>query len=226
MVLENFIQPSREGLFAEAERNLHYQAEVYRLGDRFKELPPEIASVYVLDVTKVPGCHYGLKNVFVPIIRDLEIHGISVKKQPVVVSPETAILVEPSTGNGWVAFSDAANYLGYEHVVVMPDGLPEARYRHPKGRVVTILKTPKEEYALGMPAKIQELIRQNPERLARGEKIYVSPNHPVGAAEITVKAMSELGRQLLGKIGDKNANYKIEQRRGNPHSRFRRFSDH
>ena len=113
--------PKREALFYTAEHELHYSVEIYRLEDRFEGLTPELAAITMLDVTKIPGCHYGLKNVFVPLIHQLEIDHSS-------VSPQTAILVEPSTGNGWVAFSDAAAMLGYEHVVVMPDGLPEGRF--------------------------------------------------------------------------------------------------
>ncbi len=197
---ENPTRPSREDLFKNAERKLHFAADVYQLGSRFEGLNPRLADVYVLDVTRVPGCHYGLRNVFVPIIHDLENKGLVVDNQTIAISPETAILVEPSTGNGWVAFSDAAEKLGYEHVVIMPDGLPEARYRHPSGKGTTIIKTPAQDYALGMPRQLKQLIKQNPERLGQGEKIYVSPNHPVGAADITVKAMSELGKQLLDQI--------------------------
>lgn len=191
------ISNERKQVFREAEKKLHFTAGVYPLGDRFEGLTPELAHVWVLDVTRVPGCHYGLKNVFVPIIEDLETHGIDVGEQHVPVSPETAILVEPSTGNGWVAFSDAAETLGYQYVVIMPDGLPEARYRHPAGRRVTIIKTPAQDYAVGMPKQLKKLIKENPQRLADDEKIYVTPNHPISAAEITVKTMSELGRQLL-----------------------------
>lgn len=190
----------RDDLFRRAERELLYSAQVYKLGDRFEGLTPELAAITMLDVTQVPGCHYGLKNVFVPIIRHLE------SKRPLggtlrmVVSPETAILVEPSTGNGWVAFSDASEMLGYEHIVVMPDGLPEPRYQHPQGRKVEIIKTPKEEYAEGMPKKLQALMDQNKQRLADGKKIYVCPNHAVNRADITVETMSELGRQLIANL--------------------------
>lgn len=141
------------------------------------------------------------KNVFVPIIHGLEEHGVMVGEKHVDVSPNTAILIEPSTGNGWVAFSNAAEVLGYEHLVVMPDGLPQARYRHPQGKDVHIIKTLAQEYALGMPKQLKALIKQNPQRLMNG-KIYVTPNHPIGAAEITIKTMSELGWQLLKKLGD------------------------
>ena len=192
---------NREQLFAQAEKDLHFKANIYSLGSRFEGLVPELAGIFVLDVTKVPGCHYGLKNVFVPIIHDLETKGVMVDEQPVAVSPESAILVEPSTGNGWVAFSDAAEALGYEHLVIMPGGLPEGRYKHPQNKEITIVKTPAEEYAAGMPKKMKELIKQNSERLAHGEKIYVTPNHPISAAEITIKTMSELGWQLLRKLG-------------------------
>lgn len=199
---EDRIFAAREQLFSQAEKELRFPTDVYRLGERFEGLRPELASLVMLDVTRVPGCHYGVRNVFVPIIHDLEECGVIVGEKHVDVSPNTAILIEPSTGNGWVAFSDAAEKLGYEHRVIMPDGLPEARYRHPKGREVTIDKTPAEDYASGMPKRLRQLIKENPERLARGEKIFVTPNHPISAAEITVKTMSELGRQLLENLGD------------------------
>jgi len=100
--------PEREELFRKAERELRHLAQVYSLGERFEGLEPELASITMLDVTQIPGCHYGLKNVFVPIIRNLENRRLPGGTSRMVVSPETAILVEPSTGNGWVAFSDAS----------------------------------------------------------------------------------------------------------------------
>lgn len=198
----HMLSPEREKVFRKAEAELHFRAEVYRLGDRFEGLSPKIAAVTLLDVTKIPGCHYGAKNVFVPIIRYLETMRSSGGKSRMVVSPEKAILVEPSTGNGWVAFSDAAEMLGYEHMVVMPDGLPEPRYHHPKGRQVEIIRTPKEEYAEGLPKQLQALIDQNKQRLAEGKKIYASPNHATGKVDITVEAMSDLGRQLITNLGE------------------------
>src|SRR6185437_16815815 len=107
------LSPTRESLFRQAENELRHSVDVYRLGDRFKDLSPALSSITMLDATRVPGCHYGVRNVFVPIIKHLEETGASISGQSVAVSPETAILVEPSTGNGWVAFSDAAEKLGY-----------------------------------------------------------------------------------------------------------------
>lgn len=199
----NQLSPERERLFTEVEKELNYPAQVYQLGDRFKGLSRELTSIYLLDVTHIPGCHYGANNVFVPIIRRLEEEGITVgKHKQVTVSPENSILVEPSTGNGWVAFSDAAERLGYEHFVVMPDGLPAPRYKHPEGRKVYIEKTPMEDYALGMPRTLRSLMTRNKDRLKEGKKIFVTPNHAVKGADITVKAMSELGRQLLADLGN------------------------
>lgn len=191
------LSPDRQQLFEEVAAKLHYQAEVYPLGDRFSCLPESLESIVVLDVTKVPGCHYGLRNVFVPIIRNLE---ETKDKGRTRVAPDSAILVEPSTGNGWTAFSDAAEALGYEHVVVMPDGLPEARYKHPSGRPVTIIKTPKELYAQGMPLQLEAMMDSNRVRIRNGEKIYVSPNHAVAAGDITVRTMAELGKQLVDQL--------------------------
>lgn len=202
MTEKKIISQERQLLFDKAERELHFTADIYPLGSRFENLSNNLARIWMLDVTGVPGCHYGLKNIFVPIIKNLETEGIEISEKQVSINPGTTILVEPTTGNGGFAFSDAAEMLGYQHVLIMPDGLPQARYKHPKGRPVEIIKTPAEDYSLGMPRKLKELIKQNPERLARGEKIYVTPNHPVSAAEITIKAMSELGIQLLNQVGN------------------------
>ncbi len=212
---KRILSPAREQLFRQAENELHFSIQVYRLGDRFRDLPYELASISMLDATHVPGCHYGVRNVFVPIIKNLEETVTIVNGQSAVVSPETAILVEPSTGNGWVAFSDAAERLGYEHFVVMPDGLPEARYKHPSGRPIELWRTPAEEYALGMPKALMSLIRKNKQRYAEGKKIYVTPNHPVGAADITVTAMSDLGRQLLDNISASNDSLRVVVSMGN-----------
>ncbi|MBI3619960.1 hypothetical protein HY214_02340 [Candidatus Roizmanbacteria bacterium] len=205
----------REPLFREAKQKLCHRAQVYPLGERFEGLSPALARIVMLDVSGIPGCHYGLKNVFVPIIENLELRGTVIAGRSVPVSPETAILVEPSTGNGWVAFSDAANCLGYEHIVVIPDGLPEARYRHPEQREVRMIKTPAEDYAAGMPKQMRRLMIENPKRLTRGEKIYITPNHAISGAEITVRTMSELGRQLLQQIGEQHLPLRVVVSMGN-----------
>lgn len=210
-----FLPAQREEEFHRAEIKLQYSAQVYRLGERFTGLSQELAPITMLDVTHIPGSHYGLKNVFVPLIKYLERRSISGRNPKMVISPETAILVEPSTGNGWVAFSDAAEMLGYQHSVVMPDGLPQVRYEHPQGRDVEIIKTPAQEYALGMPKKLQSLIDSNRQRLRDGEKIYVSPNHAAGRTDITVDAMSELGRQLFENLGELSEPLRVVVSMGN-----------
>jgi hypothetical protein len=192
---------TREELFRKAEEKLQHPAEFYRLGERFEGLDQRLSSIVMLDVTKIPGCHYGARNVFVPMIKDLEQERTR-EKSSLVISPETTILVEPSMGNGWVAFSDAAEMLGYEHIVVMPDGLPEPRYKHPQGREVQIIRTPKEDFVAGMSRKLKSLINENRQRLRDGKKIYACPDHGVNRVEITAKAMSDLGRQLLENIGE------------------------
>lgn len=209
------LSSEREQIFRSAEKELKFSVQVYRLGDRFERLAPELAGLTMLDVTQIPGCHYGAKNVFVPIIRHLEGMRSSGGKSRMVVSPDKAILVEPSTGNGWVAFSDAATMLGYEHVVIMPDGLPDTRYHHPAGRKVDIIRTPKEEYAEGMPKQLQALMDQNKQRLKEGKKIYVSPNHAVNRSDIAVKAMSDLGRQLISNLGELNEPLRVVISMGN-----------
>ena len=196
------ISDQRSQLFKETAEKLRFPIAFYPLGDLFEGLEPGLAEVLVLDVTGVPGCHYGVENVFVPIIHNLEMNGITVGNEQIAVNPTTSILIEPSTGNGWVAFSDAATMLGYDHLVIIPDGLPKARYEHPQNRTVTIIKTPAEDYAIGLPRQLKSLIKQNPERLVRGEKIFVSPDHAIGAAEITLKTMSTLGYQLLQNTGN------------------------
>lgn len=197
------ISSEREKLFEEVKRELTFSAEVYSLGDRFEGLPSALAPIVMLDTTQVPGCHYSVGNPFLPIIHDLEENGASVgKKQRVKVSPETTILFEASTGNGWVAFSNVAQRLGYEHIVVMPDGLPESRYIHPEGRQVKVQRTPAKEYAVGMKKAQDALIGKNRLRLARKEKLYVSPNHAIDGANRTIQAMSELGRQLTNNLGE------------------------
>lgn len=208
------LPPEREELFAMAEKELAYSAEIYKLGERFEGLRPELANIVMLDVTKIPGCHYGAKNVFVPIIHHLE-KTRNPENSTLVVSPETAILVESSTGNGWVAFSDAAEKLSYKHVVIMPDGLPEARYKHPQGRKVEIIRTPKEDYAQGMPKKLAELMGQNRQRFKDEKKIYVSPNHAISNARITIKTMSDIGRQLIEKIGNPDVSLTVIISMGN-----------
>ena len=204
----------RKELFRKAESELRFPAQIYKLGDRFKGLVPELAEITMLDVTQGPGCHYGAKNVFVPIIEYLETERSS-SKSKMVVSPDKTILIEPSTGNGWVAFSDAAEMLGYEHIVIMPDGLPESRYQHPKGRKVEIIRTPKQEYVKGMPKQIQALMDQNRQRLAQGKKIYVCPDHAVGRVNITIEAMSELGRQLVVNLGELHEPLRVVVSMGN-----------
>lgn len=212
---QGILSPERERLFLEAEKELHFAAQVYRLGERFEGFVPELAEITMLDVTNIPGCHYGLKNVFIPLIRNLERERNSARESRVVVSPQKAILIEPSMGNGWIAFSDAAEMLGYEHMVVMPDGLPEPRYHHPQGRKVEIIKTPKEEYAEGLPKQLQALMDQNKQRLVEGKKIYVSPNHAAGKVDITVEAMSELGRQLIANLGELHEPLRVVVSMGN-----------
>lgn len=205
------INDQREKLFQLAESKLQFTAQTYPLSERFDGLTSELSKVIAHDVTQVPGGHYGLRNVFVPLIYYLE----SSRKSKIIVSPQTAILVEPSTGNGWIAFSDAAEMLGYEHLAVMPDGLPQSRYQHPAGRYVEIIKTPKQEYAVGMPIKLRELIEQNKQRLVEGKKIYVSPNHSAGKTDLTIDAMSELGSQLLKNLGQLDSPLRVVVSMGN-----------
>jgi hypothetical protein len=211
----HMLSPEREGVFRTAETELRFSIQVYRLGDRFEGLAPELAEIAMLDVTQIPGCHYGAKNVFVPIIRHLESTRGPGRESGIMVSPQKTILVETSTGNGWVAFSDAAEKLGYEHKVIMPDGLPDARYRHPQGRKVEIIRTPKDEYAQGLPKQLQALMNQNRQRLAEGKKIYVSPNHAVASADITIEAMSDIGRQLTANLGQSHAPLRVVISMGN-----------
>lgn len=194
------LSPEREQLFEEVAAKLHYQAEVYPLGERFIGLPENLSRIVLLDVTQVPGCHYGLKNVFVPIIRNLE---ETRNKGKTRVTPETAILIESSTGNAWIALEDAAKATKYESIIIMPDGLPESRYQHPLGIPVQIIKTPRELYVQGLPLQLEEMMGSNLARIRNREKIYVSPNHSVAAGDITVNTMKELGKQLIDRLQPK-----------------------
>lgn len=79
----------------------------------------------------------------------------------------------------------------------------KARYRHPSGRFVEIIKTPKELYAKGMPIQLKSMLDSNRDRIKNGKKIYVSPNHAVAAGDITVATMAELGEQLVNLLQPK-----------------------
>jgi len=190
------ISEEREALFQKAVEELQHRIQVYHLNDRF-DLPPEYEGILAIDASKVPGCHYSVDNVFARIIRRLEEQGVKIGDKYIQVTPENTILFESSSGNAWVAFVNAARKLGYECRVIMPDGLPEPRYQHPDGSKIDIIRTPKEEYVLGMPKKMKELVIQNRQRLAEGKKIFVSPNHSIYGADITVKAMGTMIDQLV-----------------------------
>jgi hypothetical protein len=217
--METASQPDRTALFAEIEANLHFRAEVYQLGEYFEGLPSELALITLLDVTNIPGCHYGLRNVFVPIIRQLELGGIRVGGQTLPVTPETVRIMEGSTGNGYAAAKNAAERLGYEFIAVMPDGMPQARYSPPGGKEIVFIKspatqddidlalletpgalviilTPAAEYAEGIPRQILSLLKENKERVSSRKKLIASPDHSVGSADTTIATMAELGIQL------------------------------
>ncbi len=196
---------AREAQFKEAHAMLGYQdARVYRLDEEFKGLPRELPDVVVLEPGK--NGHYG--PVFAYIIEELEKNQRKIKvdgvSNPIPITKDTVTLVETSTGKAKDAFVRAADYLGYECVAVMPFGLPEARYRLPEQDYIQgqpeVIRADSADYALGMTNKLQELLATNPERVARGYKPYYCLNHAVSAAETTVRAMSELGRQMVSKI--------------------------
>ncbi len=199
---------AREAEFARAKESLGYQdARVYRLDEQLNGLPRELPDVVVLEPGK--NGHYG--PVFAHIIEDLEnnqrkikVDGVSI---PIPITSNTVTLVETSTGNAKDAFVRAADYLGYECVVVMPSGLPEARYRLPEQDYLQgqpeVIRADSGDYALGMTTKLRELLATNPERVARGDKPYYCLNHAVSAADTTVRAMSKLGEVMAQKIHEK-----------------------
>jgi len=197
------IDDERQQLFDKLDGELKGNAEFYFLDERFPE--EEFPEIICIDVSQVEGCHYGHNNVFVPLIERLEKQGISIDGEVHQVTPDKAILIEPSTGNGFIAFTKAAHLLGYETKVIMPDGMPEARYRGGENYAAEIIRTPAEKYARGMPERIEELIAQNRQRLKSGEKIFASPNHCIGeSGDITVARMGLMVKQLDRWMG---ANY-------------------
>jgi hypothetical protein len=161
------LSAERLRLFEEADRELRGDIDVYNLGQRFKEfhhLPSSYNQIYCIDFRE-PGCHYGARNVFVEIIRQLEENGIKVGDETLEVNPHTTKFVETSTGNAAEAFLMATNKLGYtETIVVMPDGLPEARYKNLEKYGAEIVRTKKELYVRGLPLELKKYIKKNKER--------------------------------------------------------------
>ena len=164
----------RNKLFDKLKEEMVSEPKIYQLDSLLPLLRKDTGNkIHIIDFSEQPGAHY--RGVFVRLIERLE--NIGLKRGTIPISPETAILVEPTTGNGGEDFVIAANKLGYEAVVVMPDGMPESRY-HPMEKLGgTVIGTSKEDYALGMRAKLVELLNGNDKRLERGEKIFASPNH-------------------------------------------------
>lgn len=232
---EDLVQDGRVALYEAIEAEFNYKPDIYRAGERFEDLPSDIAPLIFIDVTKVPGCHYGVGNLFLEIMKVIESEGVPVNRQRIQVRPENTYVVEGSTGNGWVAAARTAVRLGYKFIGVMPDGMPAARYQYEgfsnivcfdshnpddileqkklcasidlafsPGISVVIVKTPADQYALGMPRQIKAFLSQNRSRLEEEHRIYVSPDHSVQNAEITVKAMSKIGEEVVNSLGKQN----------------------
>lgn len=186
------IGEDRKELYINLKKEIVSKPQVYPLEGVCS--PESGNKVFVIDFSRQSGSHY--RGVFVHLIELLENKGVSIDKKRYPVAPETAILVEPTTGNGGEDFIRAANALGYECHVVMPDGMPRARYRPMMelgGSEGTVIRTPKEDYAIGMRNKLAELISSNPIRIANGEKFYASPNHCCNdRAAITTALMARM----------------------------------
>ncbi len=151
--------------------------------------------LYVIDFSQQLGAHY--RGVFVRLIRDLERNGITIDNKVQRVNPETAVLVENSTGNACDDFAIAAKLLGYSAEVFMPDGLPESRYSA-AGFGANIIRTPKENYIIGAREGLVQRIKQNRERIKEGQKFYASPNHSgLKSGEITIQQMERSLDTLL-----------------------------
>jgi cysteine synthase len=186
------LSEERLRLFEEAGRELRGEIDVYNLGQSFKEfhhLSSSYNQVYCIDFRRTRGCHYGASNVFVEIIRQLEENGVKVGNEIHEVNPDTTRFVETSTGNAAEAFVMATNKLGYTGtIVIMPDGLPEARYKNLEKYGAEVVRTKKELYVRGLPLELKKYIKKNKERKP-GEKLSVISNHSVGAIEITFSRM-------------------------------------
>ncbi len=186
----------RRALFEKIKTELVSKPKVYSLQlDVFEATN----TVYVIDVSQQPGAHY--RGIFVHLIERLELQGLRKDHMILPVNPDTTILVEPTTGNGGEDFILAATKAGYEAWVVMPDGLPESRYRPMTALGGRVVRTPAKEYAEGMRQGLVRLLSENEVRLARRKKIFASPNHcaPEASASTT---------KLMGKLID-SAHQKI-----------------
>ncbi len=182
----------REKLYSNLKKEIVSKPQVYPLEGVCS--PESGNKVFVIDVSRQSGSHY--RGVFVHLIELLENNGVSIDKKRHPVNPNTAILVEPTTGNGGEDFIRAASELGYECHVVMPEGMPLARYRpmiELGGSEGTVIRTPTEDYAIGMRNKLAELISSNPARIDHGEKFFASPNHCCNErATVTTSLMARM----------------------------------
>jgi cysteine synthase len=185
------LSEERLQLFDKLDRELTGDIGVYNLGQKFQKfhhLSPVYNQIYCIDFSENPGCHYSLR-VFVEIIKQLEQNGIKIGNEICEVNPATTRLVESSTGNAAEAFLIAADKLGYTgSIVVMPDGLPKARYKNLEKYGAEIVRTKKELYVRGLPIELQKYIEKNKQRKP-GEKFFIIPNHSVGASSITSSRM-------------------------------------
>lgn len=182
------ISQERLEFFAAAKKEMESDPKIYSLVDVVKDPTNHI---YVIDHSAQEGCHY--RGIFIRLIEILENEGLKKESGILPIRPDTAILVETTTGNAGIDFFAAATKAGYEAAVIIPDGLPSSRYRPLERFGQTIIKTPPEGYALNMPDALTKLLRQNKERLRRGEKMYVSPNHSMGRmAQVTTLTMATM----------------------------------
>lgn len=189
------LTPERQQLFDIVEAATISSPRIYELNRLHL---PKNNHIIVLDFSHQPGCHY--RGVFVKLIKHLEENGIKIDGETYLVTPETAILAEASTGNAYEDFAIAANLLGYKDKVkvVMPDGLPEARYSPAKKYGVKIIKTPAQNYAIGMRDGLVRMLKTNSDRVSKGKLFSASPNHSgKDTGEITTTHMGKMIDQLV-----------------------------
>lgn len=194
----------RQKLFDDLDEELRGEVIVDNLGKKFNLLSV-YKRMFTINVSGNKGCHYGANNVFLAIIKFLEENGIPVGEERVEVNPDTSYIIESTSGNAGAACAITAKRLKYKKcILVIPNGLPEARYRALEELGAEVVRTERKQYVAGMPPKLLEFIKQNKERHKKGKKIFVSPNHSVGkSSNITVQRMGYIVEQFLEQYYEK-----------------------
>ena len=194
------LSPPREAQYREFTNEPPAHIPIDRLGVLVENVPYPFSEVVGIDMSGIDGCHYGVKNIFPSIFYRYETQGLRVGEGIFYPTPDKAIAGGTTTTNAGTAMVIAAERFGYEPLMVIPDNLPRARYRFMEDHNVHLIKT--RNYAKEMPDAVKALIAQNPERLARGEKVYMFEDHSVRNADITVEVMSKtIGSQVVKALG-------------------------